>query len=47
VAYLVDNPAVAKEIEDKLRAMMLAKPRKTGSGGDVSKDKDEAVATAD
>jgi recombination protein RecA len=32
VAFLVENPDVAKEIEDKLRALLLTKPQKGGDG---------------
>jgi recombination protein RecA len=43
VAFLAENPAVAKEIEDKLRTILLAKPRKSG-GGDQLKDTELAEA---
>ncbi|MGA0805387.1 MAG: recombinase RecA [Pseudohongiellaceae bacterium] len=43
VAFLAENPAVAKEIEDKLRTILLAKPRKSG-GGDQVKDTELAEA---
>ena len=44
VAYLVENPEAAKEIEDKLRALLLAKPRKGGAAGDGVKDAELAAA---
>jgi recombination protein RecA len=33
VAFLTENPAIAKEIEDVLRSKLLAKPRKGGAAG--------------
>jgi recombination protein RecA len=42
VNYLVEHPALAKELEDKLRSMLTPKPRKAGEGV-----KTEEVATAD
>ena len=32
MAYLAENPEVATTIENKLREMLLAKPRKGGAG---------------
>jgi recombination protein RecA len=44
IAYLTENPAVSKEIEDKLRVLLLAKPGGKNGGGDVVKDAELAEA---